>query len=109
MVFGGHTASFLFGYKFIILFIMGCNCKKTAKAASKYSNDSDRETAGFFEGLWNIAETVFIIISVFLLIIITLPVSVPVIIYSAFTRHSIRIDRLTRRNRAKKQNIQDKD
>ena len=87
---------------------MGCNCKQTAKAAAKYSEDDDQEVVGFFVGIWNILQAVFIIISVFLLIIITLPLSLPIVIFSMFKGDGIRIDTLIRRNRAKKQNIQDK-
>lgn len=60
------------------------------------------ERVKFFTGLWNLIESFFIIISVFLLIIITLPVTVPVGIISMFLGRGIKIDRLIRRKRGKK-------
>ena len=81
---------------------MGCNCKQTAKAASRYADGKHSETVNFFVGLWNIIETVFIIISIFIIIIITLPVSLPLGIISMFMGRSVRIDRLIRHKRGKK-------
>lgn len=78
---------------------MGCNCKKTAKVAAKYAGGEYTEPVPFIRGTLNVLESVFIIISVFLLIIITLPVSLPIGIVSMFNGKSVKLDRLIRRKR----------
>ena len=85
--------------------VMGCNCKKTARAAARYADGEDTERVPYAVGVLNIIRTVFIIISVFVLIIITLPISLPVGVVSMFRGNSVRIDRLIRRKRGKKQDI----
>lgn len=88
---------------------MACNCKKTAGNAARYSNVKPTEPVGYARGLLNIAESALIVISVSVLIIITLPVSLPIGIVSMFSGKGVRIDRLIGLNREKKQDIQDKD
>lgn len=86
---------------------MGCNCKKTAKAVAKYAGESPTERVPFMLGILNILEVGAIAILVTALIIVTLPIIIPVAVISVFTGRTIRIDRLIRRKREKKQNIQD--
>lgn len=88
---------------------MACNCKKTAGNAARYSGVKPTEPVGYTRGLLNIAESVLIVISVSVLIIITLPISLPIGIVSMFSGKGVRIDRLIGLNREKKQDIQDKD
>lgn len=86
---------------------MGCNCKKTAKIAAKYAGESPTERVPFVLGVLNVLEVGAIAILVTALIIVTLPIIIPVAVTSVFTGKTIRIDRLIRRKREKKQNIQD--
>lgn len=88
---------------------MGCNCKKTAAKAARYSDGKSTEPTGYINGILNVAETAFIVISVSLLIILTLPVTLPIGIASMFGGRGVRIDRLIGKGREKKQDIQDTD
>ena len=84
---------------------MACNCKKKAAKAARYSGDSPTERRGPLKGFAGFVGSLFTVILIFILIIVTLPIIIPIGMVSLFTGKSVRIDRLILGKREKKQNL----
>ena len=88
---------------------MGCNCQDTAKKASKYTSDETvREVHGTERAAMFISK-IFIVISLFVILIITTPMIIVCSMYLVFTGKTIKLGNLFKKHGKRKQVIQNQD
>jgi ABC-type bacteriocin/lantibiotic exporter with double-glycine peptidase domain len=81
---------------------MGCNCKKTAEKASKYTDEETvREVHGTEKAAMFISK-IFIVILLFVILIIAVPLIMVYFIFVIFTGRSINIGKLFKRHGKRK-------
>lgn len=81
---------------------MGCNCKKTAEKAQKYT---DEETIREVHGVEKVAMFIskfFIVILLLVILIIAVPVIIPYSIFAVITGRSINIGKLFKKHGKRK-------
>lgn len=84
---------------------MGCNCKDTAKRASKYTNEETiREVHGPEKAAMVISK-IFIVIFTILVLIIVTPILILYIIYLLVTGKNINLSKIFKRHGKRKQSI----
>lgn len=81
---------------------MGCNCKKTAEKAQKYTDEETiREVHGTEKAAMFISK-IFIVILLFVILIIAAPFLIVYAIFAAITGRSINIGKLLRKHGKRK-------
>lgn len=88
---------------------MGCNCKKTAENARKYTDEETLREVHGAEKAAMVVTKIFTVILLFVILIIAVPVIIFYSIFAVVTGKNINIGKLLKKHGKRKQVIQNQD
>lgn len=80
---------------------MGCNCKKVAKNAQKYTDEETLEEPRGVKKASNFLTKFFVVILLIVVLIICMPFIVAYALYCVLTGNSVNISKILRRHNGK--------